>query len=200
VKSDDAGTMKAVRAHRRGGPEELTYEVAPRPSAGPGEVLVAVRSASITPQELSWPATWTDSVAPGGADRTPIIPSHEVSGVVVALGSGVADPTVGEDVFGLIPFVRDGAAAEYVSIPAGCLARKPGTVDHDAAAALPMPALTAWQALHERAGLGDPVQGLLVVPLLGVDVLLAVLRHGGSLILSVVPGAEVAPRDLGGPS
>jgi NADPH:quinone reductase-like Zn-dependent oxidoreductase len=140
-------TMKAVRAHRRGGPEQLVFEVAPRPEPAPGEAIVAVRAASITPDEFTWDATWTDRVEPGGRDRTPIIPSHEVSGVVAALGPGAVDLTVGDEVYGLIPFVRDGAAAEFVSVPANVLAPKPAAVGHDVAAAIPLSALTAWQAL-----------------------------------------------------
>jgi NADPH:quinone reductase-like Zn-dependent oxidoreductase len=75
--------MRAVRAHRRGGPEQLVYEVAPRPEPAPGEVLVAVHAASMTPNELTWDTTWTDNLK---RDRTPIIPSHEMSGVVAERG------------------------------------------------------------------------------------------------------------------
>jgi NADPH:quinone reductase-like Zn-dependent oxidoreductase len=146
-------TMRAVRAHRRGGPEQLVYEVVPRPEPAPGEVLVAVHAASITSDELTWDATWTDSPEPGGRDRTPIIPSHEMSGVVAALGPGVIETGVGDEVYGLIPFVRDGAAAEYVTVPADILAAKPATMDHDAAAAVPLAALTVWQALVDHASL-----------------------------------------------
>jgi NADPH:quinone reductase-like Zn-dependent oxidoreductase len=146
-------TMKAVRAHRRGGPEQLVFEVAPRPEPGRGEALVAVHAASITPDELTWDATWTDGRGPGGRDRTPIVPSHEMSGVVAHLGPEVADVEVGDEVYCLIPFVRDGAAAEYVSVPADLLARKPVTIDHDTAASIPLAALTAWQALVDHAGL-----------------------------------------------
>jgi NADPH:quinone reductase-like Zn-dependent oxidoreductase len=129
------------------------YEVVPRPEPGPGEVLVAVHAASITSSELTWDATWTDSPEPGGRDRTPIIPSHEMSGVVAALGPGVTEAEVGDEVYGLIPFVRNGAAAEYVTVPADILAAKPATVDHDAAAAVPLAALTVWQALVDHASL-----------------------------------------------
>lgn len=146
-------TMRAVRAHRRGGPEQLVYEVAPRPEPAPGEALVAVHAASITSGELTWDATWTDSMEPGGRDRTPIIPAHEMSGVVAALGPGGARAQVGDEVYGLIPFVRDGAAAEFVTVPADVLAAKPATIDHDAAAAVPLAALTAWQALVDHASL-----------------------------------------------
>ncbi|MEU8298590.1 NADP-dependent oxidoreductase [Micromonospora sp. NPDC048909] len=146
-------TMYAVRAHTRGGPEQLVYEQAPRPEPGPGEVLVAVKAASMTPHELTWSATWTNSSDGSGPERTPIIPSHEFSGVVAVSRAGVESPTEGEAVYGLIPFTRDGAAAEYVTLPAAVVAAKPATVDHDHAAALPLSALAAWQALVNHAGL-----------------------------------------------
>ncbi|MER5753602.1 NADP-dependent oxidoreductase [Streptomyces sp. NPDC002088] len=139
--------MHAVRAHSRGGPEQLVYEVAPRPRPAPGEVLVAVRAASITSDELTWDATWTDRLDGTGKDRTPIIPSHEVS----ELGPGVTGVAVGDEVYGLIPFTRDGAAAEYVSVPVDVLAAKPAGLEHDKVAALPLTALTARQALVDHA-------------------------------------------------
>ncbi len=146
-------TMFAVRAHARGGPEQLVYEQAPRPEPGPDEVLVAVKAASMTPQELTWPETWTYTSDGSGPERTPVIPSHEFSGIVAATGPGVDGPAVGDAVYGLIPFNRNGAAAEYVTVPAAVVAKKPRTVDHDHAAALPLAALTAWEALREHAGL-----------------------------------------------
>jgi NADPH:quinone reductase-like Zn-dependent oxidoreductase len=82
-------TMMALRAHRRGGPEQLVYEPAPVPRPGPGEVLVAVNAAAITFAELTWDLTWSTR---DGVDRTPVIPSHEVSGTVAALGAGVTAP------------------------------------------------------------------------------------------------------------
>ncbi|WP_234467739.1 NADP-dependent oxidoreductase [Streptomyces sp. MBT62] len=148
-------TMRAVRAHERGGPEQLTYESAPRPEPAPGEVLVAVRAASITSGELDWDASWTDSLDGTGRDRTPVVPSHEVSGVVAELGAGVSEFAVGDEVYGLIPFTRDGAAAEYVTVPADVLAAKPARLDHDSAAAVPLAALTAWQGLVGHAALAS---------------------------------------------
>jgi NADPH:quinone reductase-like Zn-dependent oxidoreductase len=141
--------MMALRAHERGGPEQLVYEAAPRPVPGPAEVLVAVRAAAITFAELTWPETWTRR----GIDRTPIVPSHEFAGVVAELGAGAAGFAVGDSVFGLAPFDRDGAAAEFVVVPSGCLARKGDAVsDVDAAAAV-LPALTAWEALRDHVHL-----------------------------------------------
>lgn len=144
------GTMMALRAHARGGPEQLVYEPAPAPSAGPGEALIAVHAAAITFAELTWDLEWTTR---DGADRTPVIPSHEMSGTVAGLGDGVPGLAVGDEVIGLVDFDRDGAAAEYVVMPAASLAAKPQSLSHVAAATLPLAALTAWQALADHAAL-----------------------------------------------
>ena len=141
--------MTALRAHRRGGPEQLVIERAPVPQPEAGEVRVAVHAAAITFDELTWDLSWTRS---DGSDRTPVIPSHEFSGVVVALGDGVEEPAIGREVFGLVPFDRNGAAAEYVVLPASAVARKPLSLSHVESAALPLAALTAWQALVDHAG------------------------------------------------
>jgi NADPH:quinone reductase-like Zn-dependent oxidoreductase len=152
------GTMMALRAHARGGPEQLVYEQAPVPSAGPGEALIAVHAAAITFAELTWDEEWTTR---DGKDRTPVIPSHEMSGTVAGLGDGVAGLAVGDEVIGLVDFDRDGAAAEYVVMPAASLAAKPPSVSHVAAATLPLAALTAWQALADHAAL-QPGEQVLV--------------------------------------
>ncbi len=97
-------TMRVLRAHHRGGPEALVVEETPTPQPGPDEVLVAVHAAAITFDELRWDETWS---------HLPSTPSHEWSGVVAALGSGTAQTsglTVGDEVFGMVPFDRDGAA------------------------------------------------------------------------------------------
>ncbi len=127
----------------------LVYEDAPRPQPSPGEVSVAVSAASITFAELGWDETWTR----GGIDRTPVIPAHEVSGTVAHVGEGVTDIRVGDDVFGLLPFDHDGAAAQYTVTAAENLARKPVALSHVQAAAVPLAALTAWQALADHAQL-----------------------------------------------
>ena len=139
--------MTALRAHRRGGPEVLVAESAPIPVPAAGEVLVAVHAAAITFDELTWDETWTRN----GVSRTPIIPSHEISGVVGEIASGVTDFEPGDHVYGLIRFDRDGGAADYVTVPADDLAAKPSTVSHTVAAALPLAGLTALQALVDHA-------------------------------------------------
>jgi NADPH:quinone reductase-like Zn-dependent oxidoreductase len=149
--------MMALRAHARGGPEQLVYEQAPRPSPAPGEALVRVHAAAITFAELSWDLTWTRK---DGTDRTPTIPGHEVSGAIEQTSGGSAFK-VGDEVYGLIDFDRDGAAAQYVCVPEQNLALKPRAASHEQAAAMALSALTAWQALVDRAGL-QPGQKILV--------------------------------------
>jgi NADPH:quinone reductase-like Zn-dependent oxidoreductase len=135
--------MKAVRVHELTGISALVYEDAPEPVPLFGDVLVEVAACGITHNELDWPV-WT---CRAGHQRTSIIPGHEVSGVVTALGFGTAGIAVGDEVYGLTDQLRDGAAAEYVVVEARNLAPKPQTVDHVHAAALPRAGLTAWQAL-----------------------------------------------------
>jgi NADPH:quinone reductase-like Zn-dependent oxidoreductase len=115
-----------------------------------GDVIVAVHAASFTPDELSWPGTWTDRA---GRERAPTIPGHELSGVVAELGYGTTGLEVGQPVIGLTDWCRDGTLAEYVAVEARNLARLSDGIDHVAAAALPMPGLTAWQALFDHAHL-----------------------------------------------
>jgi len=143
-------SMWAVRVHERGGPEQLAYEQAPSPYVGIGDALVRVHAASFTPTELGWPSTWVDHA---GRDRRPSIPAHEVSGVVEALGYGTVGVAVGQAVYGLTDWYRDGAAAEYVAVEARNLAPKPTTLSHVEAAAVPLAGLTAWQALFDHGSL-----------------------------------------------
>jgi NADPH:quinone reductase-like Zn-dependent oxidoreductase len=144
--------MKAVRIQKpKGfeGIEGLIYEDAPDPQPMIGDALVQVRAASFTPTELTWPL-FTDRA---GHDRTPLIPTHEGSGIVVALGYGAAGLSVGDEVYGLIDGYRDGWAAEYVTIEVRSLAPKPTTVDFVEAAAIPQAGLTSWQALFDHGHL-----------------------------------------------
>ena len=142
--------MKAIRLHARGGPEQMVYEDAPLPAPAAGEALLRVYAAGITPTELTWSETYR---TPDGHERLPTIPGHDVSGVVEALGPGVSDVSPGDAVYGLVAFPRDGSAAEYVAVRAADLAPKPRSLDHVHAAAVPLSALTAWQALFVHAGL-----------------------------------------------
>ncbi|MBX6765651.1 MAG: NADP-dependent oxidoreductase [Actinomadura rubrobrunea] len=149
--------MKAIRIHDRdAGIDDLMLEDAPYPYAAENDVIVKVHAAGFTPGELAWPGTSTDRA---GRDRTTTIPGHEVSGEVVELGLGATGLTVGQRVYGLTDWRRDGTLAEYVAVEARNLAPLPATIDHVQAAALPIPGLTAWQALfdHGRLQVGQTV-------------------------------------------
>ena len=173
-------TMHAMRASGAD-PASLRYESVPVPRPEPGEVLVQVRATAITAGELTWPEAW------------PVIPCHDLSGVVAGARPGGSGWQDGDEVFGLIAFARPGAAAEYTIVPAADLAAKPAAVGHVAAAAIPLGGLTAWQALHTHAHL-QPGQHVLV--------------HGGgggvgayAVQLAAAHGARVSAtasaRDLG---
>src|SRR5213592_898723 len=136
--------MRAIRLHRRGGPDELVLEDAPVPEIGAADVLVRVFATGITPAELTWDETYQHA---DGTPRIPSIPGHEVSGVVERVAPDVDDFRPGDEVYGLADFPRDGAAAEFVAVRVVNLARKPRSIGHTEAASLPLSALTAWQAL-----------------------------------------------------
>src|SRR5262245_2941187 len=127
-------TMKAIRIHHRGGPEALVYEDVPIPALCPGDALVRVHAAGISPAEF----TWQICATPDGRSRLPKIPSHEVSGVVAAVAPNVRDVEVGEAVYALTDFFRDGAAAQYMAVRAAELAPKPRGLDHAGAATVPL--------------------------------------------------------------
>jgi NADPH:quinone reductase-like Zn-dependent oxidoreductase len=142
--------MKAVRLHGRGGPEQLVYEEAPPPQPGPGEVLARVGASGVIANELKWDETYQTVE---GAPRPLPIPGHDLSGEVAAVGPGVTDLTMGDAVYALIAFRRDGADADYVIALPSELAPRPRTLDDTQAAAVPLSALTAWQALFVHGGL-----------------------------------------------
>jgi NADPH:quinone reductase-like Zn-dependent oxidoreductase len=137
-----AETMQAVVLRAAGGPEQLVVEEVAVPAAGPGEALVRVHAAAITRDELEW-----------AADRLPAIPSYELSGVVSAAGPGVTGVAVGDEVYGMTAFDRDGVAAEYAAVPVERLAGRPHGLSHVEAAATPLAALSAWQGLIDHGGL-----------------------------------------------
>lgn len=134
----------------------LTLTEMPYPHLAELEVIVRVHAAGFTPGELTWPGTWTDRA---GQDRTPSVPGHEVSGVVTELGYGTTELSVGQRVFGLTDWTRNGSLAEYVAVEARNLAPLPADVDHTVAMATVISGLTAWQALfvHARIEAGQTV-------------------------------------------
>lgn len=128
----------------------------PEPQAAINDVVVRVHASGFVGTELGWPSTWTDRL---NRDRTPSIPGHELAGVVTALGYGTTGLSVGQRVFGLSDWYRDGTLAEYVAIEARNLAPLPGDVEFAVGASLPISGLTAWQGLivHGRLRAGQRV-------------------------------------------
>jgi NADPH:quinone reductase-like Zn-dependent oxidoreductase len=122
----------------------------PEPKAAINDVVVQVHASGFVPTELTWPSTWADRL---GRDRTPSIPGHELAGVVTALGYGTTGLSVGQRVFGLTDWTRDGTLAEYAAVEARNLAPLPGDVDFTVGASLPISGLTAWQGLFEHGRL-----------------------------------------------
>src|SRR5687768_7944892 len=134
----------------------MTLVERPEPAAAINDVVVQVHASGFVPTEMAWPSTWTDR---RDRDRTPSIPGHELAGVVCALGYGTAGLSVGQRVFGLADWTRDGTLAEYVAVEARNLAPLPGDVDFTVGASLPISGLTAWQGLfaHGRVQIGQSV-------------------------------------------
>lgn len=172
------------------------YEEMPVPEPGIGDVLVEVKAASFTPTELEWPSTWSDR---SGHGRQPIVPGHEVSGVVRSLGSGTTGLAVGDEVFGITDWYRDGAAAQFVAVEARNLARKPGSVSHVDAAALSLAGLTAYQALFVHGGLRAGQTTVITGAGGGVGVMAVQLAHNaGARVVAVAhPWAHSLLEELG---
>ncbi|MEV5503020.1 NADP-dependent oxidoreductase [Nonomuraea fuscirosea] len=143
--------MKAiVVTDQAAGTAGMTLTERPEPPAAINDVIVRIHASGFVPTEMEWPSTWTDRA---GRDRTPSIPGHELAGVVTALGYGTTGLSVGQRVFGLADWHRDGTLAEYVAIEARNLAPLPGDVDFTAGASLPISGLTAWQGLFQHGHL-----------------------------------------------
>ena len=171
--------MKAVRL-REGGVLEVEEVPAPRPGAG--DVVVRVHAAAITRDELDWPT-----------DRLPATPSYELSGVVEEVGSAVDDLAVGDAVYALTPFDRDGVAAELGVVPAAVLAPKPRAIGHVESAALPLAGLSAWQGLFDQGGLEAGEHVLVLGPTGGVGHLATQLaRERGAHVIDQPDGATRA--------
>ncbi|MBX8597610.1 NADP-dependent oxidoreductase [Pseudomonas cichorii] len=212
-------TMKAVLLHEFGGPEVLRYEDVTRPSAGPGEVLVRIKAASLNPPDLylrdgfrSLPPEWQPNPA------FPLILGTDISGVVAAIGEEVSGLSVGDEVYAMVRFPADlmkgsGAYAEYVCVPVSELALKPTGIDHVQAAGAPMSLLTAWQFLIDPGhDLPNPFQSLRHAPVLleGKTVLIngagggvghlavQIAKWKGARVIAVASGKhEGLLRDLG---
>jgi NADPH:quinone reductase-like Zn-dependent oxidoreductase len=158
--SGDKGrrTMKAiVVTDQAAGTSGMRLVEKPGPAAAINDVVVRVHASGFVPTELEWPSTWADR---SGRDRTPSVLGHELAGVVVALGYGTTGLSVGQRVFGLADWHRDGSLAEYMAIEARNLAPLPGDVSFTTGASLPISGLTAWQGLFQHGRL-QPGQSIL---------------------------------------
>jgi NADPH:quinone reductase-like Zn-dependent oxidoreductase len=140
---------------------------------------------------MEWPSTWVDRA---GKDRRPIVPGHEVSGVVAALGYGTTGVAIGDAVYGLTDWYRDGAAAEYVAVEARNLAPKPATLSHREAAAIPMAGLTAFQALFDHGQLAAGQTVLILGASGGVGTVAVQLAHAAGA--RVLASARAWAREL----
>ena len=181
-------TMRALRVHELADPADVREEEMPPPSPADGELLIRVHAAAITRDELTWPE-----------GRLPATPSYEFSGEVVALGATASDFAVGDRVYGMALFDRDGAASEYFSAPQAVFARKPSNIDDATSAAVPLPALSAWQAVFDH-GLLESGQRLLVHGATGAVGHYAVqlARRAGAHVVATASAANLdAAHDLG---
>jgi len=150
--------MKAMQLNNEDNGTGLIPVELPRPEAGLGEVLVRVHAAGVTPAELHWyPTTHTRS----GTPRLRAVPGHEFCGVIASIGKGVEGFEVGDEVYGMNDWFADGATAEFCIAQPKDIARKPATLSDEAAASVPISALTAWQGLIDHAKL-QPGERVLV--------------------------------------
>ena len=181
-------SMSAIRLHAPGGIDRLVAEELDTPTPGPLEALVRVHAAAITRDELDWPA-----------DRLPAIPSYELSGIVASTGPDVDGLGVGDAVYALADFERDGAAADYAVVAAGLLATKPQALSHDESAAVPLAALGAWQGLFDHGKLTAGERVLIHGAAGGVGSFAVQLaRHRGARVIGTASTAGVETvRELG---
>lgn len=181
-------SMRAIRLHAPGGIAELVDERVDTPRPREGEALVRVHAAAITRDELDWPV-----------DRLPAIPSYELAGVVAALGPDAQGIVEGDEVYALADFERDGAAAEYAVVQAELLAPRPRALGYVECAAIPLPALTAWQGLFAHGSLAAGERVLVHGAAGGVGSFAVQLaRHRGAHVIGTAStrSLEVA-RELG---
>jgi NADPH:quinone reductase-like Zn-dependent oxidoreductase len=183
--------MKAIRLHGRGGPDRLVYEDAPQPHPGPGEVLVRVYATGVIATELEWDETYETTA---GDPRALPIPGRDLSGVVEEVGSGVTTLVKGSEVYAMLGYRRDGAEAEFTLALPDELVPKPRTLDFVQAAAVPLTALTAWQAFFDHASLVAGQTVLIHGAAGGVGVFAVQLaRHAGAQVIAT---ASARHRDF----
>src|SRR5690242_14763468 len=171
--------MSALRLHAPG-LDGLAVETIDTPTPGEGEALVRVHAAALTRDELDWVT-----------DRLPAIPSYELSGTIAAVGPGVSGVAVGDEVWALTDFDRDGAAAEYAPVADELLAPKPRSLGHVEAAALPLAGLSAWQGLFDHGRLREGERVLIHGASGGVGQFATQLgKHRGAHVIGTASSAE----------
>ncbi len=192
MKAIQSKVMRAMRLAKvtDGRPQFVSAEM-PQPKPGPGDVLVRVHAAGVTPTELIWsPTTQTKD----GHARANAIPAHEFSGVVAELGSAVRDFRVGEEIYGMNDWYAEGALAEYCVTQPTSVAPKPANLTHVEAATVPISALTAWQGLFDRGEVRSEQRVLIHGASGGVGVFAVQLaRERGAYIIAT---AAARNRDL----
>jgi NADPH:quinone reductase-like Zn-dependent oxidoreductase len=192
ISTEEKIIMKAiVVTNQAAGTAGMKLVERPKPQAAINDVVVQVHASGFVPTELAWPPTWTDRL---GRDRTPSIPGHELAGVVTALGYGTRGLSVGQRVFGLTDWTRDGTLAEYVAVEARNLAPLPGDVDFAVGASLPISGLTVDL---ENDALEDVSEVDVVFDVIGGDIgkrSARLVRAGGTLV-SIVGPSEARPAD-----
>jgi NADPH:quinone reductase-like Zn-dependent oxidoreductase len=153
----------------------------PEPTPAINDVVVEVRASGFVPAEWEWPSTWVDRC---GHDRVQAIIGHEFAGVVTSLGYGTTGLSLGQRVFGITDWHRDGTLAEYAAVEARNLAPLPGDVDFTAGASLPISGLTAWQGLfqHGRLRAGQSVLAHGAAGAVGSAVTQLAREHGAYVI------------------
>ena len=178
----ESQAMKAiVVTDKSAGTAGMKLVERPRPQAAINDVVVQVYASGFVPTELEWPSTWTDRL---GHNRTPTIPGHELAGVVIALGYGTTGLSIGQRVFGLTDWYRDGTLAEYVALESRNLAPLPGDVDFTVGASLPISGLTAWQGLFQHGRL-QPGQTVLAHGAAGAvgSMVVQLAREAGAYVI-----------------
>src|SRR6202453_2880167 len=139
--------MKAMQLNHADQKPVLIATELPQPAPGEGELLIRVHAVGVTPTELNW---YPSTHAKDGTPRKGAVPGHEFSGVIAALGKNTKGFEVGQDVYGMSDWFVDGAIAEFCVTQPQSIAPKPMTLTYEAAATVPISALTAWQGLLER--------------------------------------------------
>lgn len=189
--------MKAARLHAYGSIDSLSLDEVPAPTPGQGEILVRVHAAAVTPTEIAWVPSWR--TREGKPRPLPITLGHEFSGEVAGLGAGVSGLAVGEAIYGMSDWFAEGADAEYCLTTPAEVAPKPRSLGHVEASVVPISALTAWQALIERAKVEAGQRILIHGGAGGVGLFGVQLAHWrGAHVVTTVSARNVAlARSLG---